>query len=580
MLNDDKLVKLIAIGPIIFIPSIIVIIILFIIKTHNDNFNSTLLEVKSSLIQTERAAVKAKIDSIVDLVEYQNSIIVENLKKRVKDRVDSAYKISESIYNQYKDKKSPQEIQNIIKTTLRPLLWNDGESFIWILDYKGVFYLAPEYLRHKEGTSIIDFQDATGRYVIHEEIKLCQTKGNGFLWDTFTKPGEDPNRQYKQVAYVKAFLDYDWYLGSGEYLDTAYKISNGELLESINKISALSSDYVYVLSNDGKMLLNSSVTPDQIGVLIDHGANRQTKKALKVHQDALEHKKSAFMSYEWLNPTTQEQESKYSYARRVNNSNWIIGSGFYESRINSKASYQAKLLHDAYDMRIQNLIFLGALLVIISFIFSYFISRYVSNSFHKYRVNIHEKNRELEELNLSLEDKVKKRTQQLEESKASLELLATTDSLTKVHNRFSIMKLLEKEMERSNRHDIPLTLFMYDHDHFKEINDKHGHDVGDVVLQEVSKEVKNNLREIDSIGRYGGEEFIVIMPQTSLEEGKISAERIRESIAQCKCHGIDNITISIGLCQYRSGESLNKLFKRLDTLLYESKQHGRNRTSY
>lgn len=91
----------------------------------------------------------------------------------------------------------------MVVEALHPLEWNNGESFIWILDFDGIFQLAPTYLRHLEGSSIIDFQDSTGREIIKEEIALVKTVGSGFLWDTFTKPNEDPNKQFKQLAFVK-----------------------------------------------------------------------------------------------------------------------------------------------------------------------------------------------------------------------------------------------------------------------------------------------------------------------------------------------------------------------------------------
>ena len=157
--------------------------------------------------------VKSKVDNMREHIVYRKSIVKKELTLRIKQRVLDAHKIAKSIYETYKDEKSDKYIKELIVNILRPLTWNDGDSFIWILDYDGVFHLAPEYLRHKEGTSIIDFKDMSGNYVVKDEINICKTKGEGFLWNTFTKPNADIDEQYKQVSFVKAFGFYDLYLG-------------------------------------------------------------------------------------------------------------------------------------------------------------------------------------------------------------------------------------------------------------------------------------------------------------------------------------------------------------------------------
>ncbi len=124
----------------------------------------------------------------VDIMIYERSTIEERLKEKVKDRVKQAYEIGQNIYKQNIHKNSEAQVKKMITDALRPMIWNEGESFIFILDKNGVSALAPEYLKNFEQKSIIDFKDATGRYVIKEEIALVKKEGEGFLWDTFTRP--------------------------------------------------------------------------------------------------------------------------------------------------------------------------------------------------------------------------------------------------------------------------------------------------------------------------------------------------------------------------------------------------------
>jgi diguanylate cyclase (GGDEF)-like protein len=162
-----------------------------------------------------------------------------------------------------------------------------------------------------------------------------------------------------------------------------------------------------------------------------------------------------------------------------------------------------------------------------------------------------------------------------------LNLLATMDSLTGISNRRYFLAQAEKEFERSMRYTENLSIIMIDIDHFKDINDTYGHAAGDQVLYEVAQLCKQSLREVDPIGRYGGEEFIIMLPQTDAVEAYIVADRLRSLIDThtftYKSENI-HITISLGTTSLDDqGYSLKLLLDRSDQALYMAKQEGRNR---
>lgn len=573
-MSENKLVKIIAFGPVVFIPIIMLIILGFIIKSDKENLKVAVASLESDLIISEKKAIKTKVDSVVDLISYQNSIIEQDLHAKIQERVQTAHAMALSIYNQYKDTKTVPELQTMIITALRPLLWNDGESFIWILDHKGVFFLAPEYLRHLEGSSIINFKDATGRLVIQEEIAMVKKDGEGFLWDTFTKPNGDPTIQYKQLAFVKDFGAFDWYFGSSEYLDTATKISDAKLLKSIDKISKATSNYLYVITLDGEVILHPQFKATD-------SPTKELQAVLALHTQALQDKDEAFISYEWFNPEAKIWEKKYTYIHKIPKSNWILGSGFYTSSVEKAVEKQTQKLYGDFNSKKMYIISIGAFLLTALFIIALMLSKYIQKSFTRYNQIIQAKQNELYELNQTLEKKVQERTQELEASKEALEQLATTDSLTNIHNRYSIMKILGHEISRSKRDAISLCILLYDIDHFKVVNDTYGHDVGDAVLVELTEVVKEGLREIDTIGRYGGEEFLVVMPNTTKEQAIHIAQRVRQRVEAHSFIALnERITISLGLTLYVTGSSKIELFKKVDELLYEAKREGRNRVKY
>jgi diguanylate cyclase (GGDEF)-like protein/PAS domain S-box-containing protein len=156
---------------------------------------------------------------------------------------------------------------------------------------------------------------------------------------------------------------------------------------------------------------------------------------------------------------------------------------------------------------------------------------------------------------------------------------ATHDALTGIFNRRHVEGVLRKELDRADRHARPLSVAMLDADHFKNINDTYGHQTGDEVLREISERCRKTLRSNDVLGRYGGEEFVVVFPETNLEEAGAVAERLRVAVAENPIKVGDNrlaVTVSIGLAAYAPGQDIDKLFQRADAALYTAKQDGRN----
>lgn len=186
---------------------------------------------------------------------------------------------------------------------------------------------------------------------------------------------------------------------------------------------------------------------------------------------------------------------------------------------------------------------------------------------------------------ISVVDISKKRTlKRLEKTQSKLRILATTDPLTGLFNRRFFLERAEAEINRSIRYGIPLTLLMVDIDRFKRINDSFGHKAGDKVLEEVSNIFRKSLRDIDLIGRYGGEEFIILLPESDRDSSSIVAERIRNDIenAVILINGESiKITISIGAAELLADSkcSLDTLTLRADEALYLSKERGRNRVT-
>lgn len=157
-----------------------------------------------------------------------------------------------------------------------------------------------------------------------------------------------------------------------------------------------------------------------------------------------------------------------------------------------------------------------------------------------------------------------------------VERIATIDSLTGIYNRRKFEELFTLESEQSRRFYYPLSMIMIDIDHFKSVNDTYGHNVGDEVLKQLVNIVQENIRIIDIFARWGGEEFLILSPNTNLDNIRTLAEKLRIAVEKAVFPTIGHVTISLGISTFGKEDSFSGLFKRVDHSLYYAKKHGRN----
>jgi len=167
----------------------------------------------------------------------------------------------------------------------------------------------------------------------------------------------------------------------------------------------------------------------------------------------------------------------------------------------------------------------------------------------------------------------------LEIKNNSLLKLSNTDHLTQINNRKSIETILKNEINRSKRYSHPLSVILFDIDNFKKINDSLGHNVGDKVLKGMSKLVSSCLRETDYCGRWGGEEFIILLTETSLDAGYITSEKLRKCIHAHDFEDIKDVSCSFGIAELSPEDTYESIVHNADTALYEAKNNGKNRVT-
>ncbi len=195
------------------------------------------------------------------------------------------------------------------------------------------------------------------------------------------------------------------------------------------------------------------------------------------------------------------------------------------------------------------------------------------------RAKVQEKTEELNQLNRELESKVKERTKELSYLNDKLSLAANTDPMTGIYNRRYFFDISKKILAVSQRKGISICIAMLDIDNFKDINDTYGHDVGDIVIKKSVSIIQKELREDDTLIRFGGEEFIIMMIDTTLDSTYNLCESIRKNLENSYLIDKDKkITISIGISEFQPNDkNIDTIVKRADNALYQAKRTGRNR---
>ena len=204
----------------------------------------------------------------------------------------------------------------------------------------------------------------------------------------------------------------------------------------------------------------------------------------------------------------------------------------------------------------------------------------LAQTFNEMTTEIQKTYQDLEDHATGLEEKVKERTKEVEDKNTQLEELVVRDHLTGLYNRTKLDEVLDHEVKRSKRYNTVFGVIMIDIDFFKKVNDTHGHQVGDTVLCEFASLIEENSRETDIVGRWGGEEFLIIVENIDKDAILKLAEKLRTYVDEYKFSIVKHKTASFGVSIYQTEDEINKIVARADIALYKAKHNGRNRVEF
>ena len=571
-----SLIKEDNIGIISFISSTILVVLLTSIlggislRDQHRHFQEDLQKVRTNFFTMQKERLQSEVEMQIRSINAWRDSAKQRLMTTIKARTYEAYAVAENLYEQNKEK-SPGQIQAIIREAIRPIRFNDGRGYFFIRDTQGPFVLYPPNPKI-EGPQV-KLSPHQHRQELFEKINtLILTKGEGFIDYLWPKPGGGEHELYEKMTFVKYFKPFGWSLGTGEYLVNFEFLLQQSIIDTLNRIipSDTAPEYIFIYKlhnmNGGDefatMLVNPN-RPDLIGQKIsDNYLDIKGKMFRKEMLQGIRDTGDAYVSYWYKKPGYEDPGSKLSYFKYYPEWDWIVAKGISLDDMNKRIAKFQESLNQETNKTIRNFIYFIVVLSIGFLIIGFIFSKGIQRIFLGYKSIQEAQQHELECVNVELK------------------IQSITDPLTSLFDKGYFNDHLEIEIARSRRHGSVLSLVIFDIDKFKQVNDNYGHLAGDDVLKALARLCQKNIRASDILARWGGEEFVILSPESDSKRTIVFAEKLRRLIEEYSFSIPSQVTCSFGVTEYKEGDSVDSFINRADRALYKAKQEGRNKVVF
>src|SRR6056297_787745 len=387
--------------PIIVIAIIILAVGYFGIYNEYSTYTRINERIHKNHIETHKSLVKNETLKAVNYIYYKIQETEAKQKERLKSGVYMAHSLAKSIYDQNKNQKSANEIKQMIKDVLRPIRFDHKDSYIFIGDLNGYDVLYPT-APHLEGKYIYDLQDDMGNYIMRDEINMVKTQKEGFVTGYWKRPGYDDNITHKKTSFVKLFEPYNWYIGTGEYVEDFEKEVQKEVLERLSKIRFSQEGYIFVNTYNGDALIKDGKIITQKINLWDY-KDPNGVKVIQEERKAVKNPEGGYIYYSWKKLNSDEIVPKMSYVKGIPEWQWMVGAGIYFENINPILNQQKTALKQTIQKKILTIIIVFGAVLTFLFVFTYFLSKKAKanvNSFLDFFKNASQNLEEIDESKL------------------------------------------------------------------------------------------------------------------------------------------------------------------------------------
>ena len=386
--KEQQILKIIKYIPSIFIIISSIIVTLFFYIENKKTFLIEKENIEKNYILENKAIAKDEVNRVYDFIQHLQKTTETELKESIKNRVYEAHTIATSIYNKYKDKKSKEEILEIIKTTLNDFRYNNGRGYFFIDNSSGEKVLQPPN-KELEGKSLLEYKDSNGYQFMQSIVKTINEKSERFDQYYWKNPNSTETSS-KKISFYKYFEPFNVAIGSGEYVEEFEKQIQKKALDFINLIHYGKSGYIFIINYDGVYL--NHIRPEYIGK--DASINNDTVDIKKVIETLIDISKNGegYLSYtQNKKPNTDLPTHKISFVKGLNDWGWMIGTGFYEDEISETIKKREIELNEKFDSYMKNILILSSFLTFILLFISKYISNFFTNKFNEYKKELEKK---------------------------------------------------------------------------------------------------------------------------------------------------------------------------------------------
>jgi len=519
---------------------------------------------------------------------------LEKHKKELKNITDIVHSMMKDAYHEAGGDPSTLETRKSILFDRISKVRYGNSNYLFVVDYNSTMLSHPYIER---GSDMRYIYDIKGQPIVPRIVEVARKYGEGFThyWWKKNNGGEEP---YEKLTYSRNCPKLKVVVGTGVYIDDIHREIEKRKKELFDELRVIMKEtkigktgYIYIFDEE-RMIIhpNSNIDGMNFKKLPNPG------KGTYIYDDLVKAAKgSGVLRYKWDKPTDKGHYvyDKISWIRYVPSMNLYVVSSAYVSELEAVAD----TLHN-------RIILLGVLILVLSLLFSaYYLHRLfapvcaltnTADEIAKGNYSIRATVTTDDEIGIlaknfntmvdRLEEQIRNLDQKVKEKTEKLKQLAMTDSLTKLYNRRYFSEIASEIFELEKRENDTLSVIMLDIDKFKRVNDTYGHQAGDLVIVQVASILESMKRESDVVCRYGGEEFVLLLPKTPLEGAYVLAERIRkkveETVIDIQDAGHISVTVSLGVSEvdYIKDKNIESVIKRADDALYKAKQSGRNRT--
>lgn len=537
------------------------------ISNKVDTLKKDLVELEQDFIVQQKEQLKSDINSLLVRIDLRRSRMEQLIQERLEEHVEEARKIALNLFEQMPDDMSREAVSGIIREAIRPILFNEKQGYIFILAMDGEAVLYPTN-RSVEGSNFLTNNVGGGPDVAENFIRIAREKGHGFYHYKWTMPGDSSSSLHNKISYITLFEPLGWIIGTGAYIENLGALARASVVQDFSaSMNADATDYYFAYElhdiqggDDFATMVINGNRPDLVGKKIsDDYLDGKGKPFRKEFMKDIRDKGDSFVVYWYTKPDGSGVGRKLSYFKLYPEWDWIVARGIYFDRIDNVIAIKKEELSKKVknDIRLLCLIFLVA--VTVALLVAYKFSNELQNIFNRYKKTQQDSFEKLELLNQALEKQ------------------SQTDALTQIFNRGFFNQQLTCATSVAKRYKTPLSMVFFDIDHFKMINDTHGHLAGDMVLKELASLIQGNIRLSDIYARWGGEEFVVLVPGVDEEKALGFAEKLRLLIEEFQFSNEQNVTCSFGISSFIPPEEENTFLQRVDEALYQAKQGGRNK---